>query len=106
MAENVFLDQALQKYLKDISKYRPLTREEEHDLAIKIQKGDLKAFDTMVNANLKFVVTVATKYQNKGLSLLELISEGNVGLIKAVKKFDPEKNIKLRASANGFNCRR
>ena len=95
MAENVFLDKALQKYLKDISHNKPLGREEEHNLAILAQNGDQKAFDKLVNANLKFVVTVATKYQNKGLTLSELISEGNVGLIKAIKKFDPYKNIKL-----------
>ena len=95
MAENVFLDKALQNYLKGISDIEPLSREEEHELAIRAQNGDQEAFDKLVNSNLKFVVTVAAKYQNKGLSLAELISEGNVGLIKAIKKFDPSKNIKL-----------
>ncbi|MFO7896556.1 MAG: sigma-70 family RNA polymerase sigma factor [Candidatus Cloacimonadales bacterium] len=95
MAENVFLDKALQSYLKDIAHIDPLSREEEHELAIKAQSGDKAAFEKLVRSNLKFVVTVAAKYQNKGLSLAELISEGNVGLIKAIKKFDPEKNIKL-----------
>ncbi len=95
MAENVFLDKALQSYLKGISDIEPLSREEEHELAIRAQNGDQEAFDKLVHANLKFVVTVAAKYQNKGLSLAELISEGNVGLIKAIKKFDPSKNIKL-----------
>jgi RNA polymerase primary sigma factor len=95
MAENVFLDKALQSYLKDISEIDPLSREEEHELAIKAQEGDKAAFEILVRSNLKFVVKVAAKYQNKGLSLSELISEGNVGLIKAIKKFDPDKNIKL-----------
>jgi len=95
MAENVFLDKALQSYLKDIAHIDPLSREVEHELAIKAQGGDQAAFDILVNSNLKFVVTVAAKYQNKGLTLSELISEGNVGLIKAIKKFDPSMNIKL-----------
>lgn len=95
MSENVFLDKALQSYLKDISNITPLSREVEHEFAIKAQNGDQAAFDMLVNSNLKFVVTVAAKYQNKGLTLAELISEGNVGLIKAIKRFDPEMNIKL-----------
>ncbi|MCF7793496.1 MAG: RNA polymerase sigma factor RpoD/SigA [Candidatus Cloacimonetes bacterium] len=95
MAENVFKDRALQSYLNQISNIEPLSREEENELAIKAQKGDKKALDKLVTSNLKFVVKVAARYQNRGLSLAELISEGNMGLIKAIEKFDPEKDNKL-----------
>ncbi|MCK4655031.1 MAG: RNA polymerase sigma factor RpoD/SigA, partial [Candidatus Cloacimonetes bacterium] len=73
----------------------PLTREEEEELAIKAKKGDKKAIDKLVTANLKFVVKIAARYQNRGLSLAELISEGNMGLIKAIEKFEPEMHNKL-----------
>jgi RNA polymerase primary sigma factor len=95
MAENVFKDRALQSYLNQIAKIKPLSREEEQELAIKAQKGDKKALDKLVTANLKFVVKVASRYQNRGLTLAELISEGNMGLIKAIEKFDPEQHNKL-----------
>ncbi len=95
MAENVFKDKALQSYLNQIADIEPLSREKENELALKAQKGDKKAMDKLVTANLKFVVKVAARYQNRGLSLAELISEGNLGLIKAIEKFDPEKDNKL-----------
>jgi len=95
MAENVFEDKALQNYLNEIAKNDPYSREEEYELAIKAKKGDQEAINKLVNANLKFVVKVASRYQNRGLSLSELISEGNVGLIKAIEKFEPEKHNKL-----------
>jgi RNA polymerase primary sigma factor len=95
MSENVFEDKALQSYLNQIAAIEPLSREEEAELALKAQKGDKQAMDKLVTANLKFVVKVASRYQNRGLSLSELISEGNMGLIKAIKKFDPEKENKL-----------
>jgi RNA polymerase primary sigma factor len=95
MAENVFKDRALQSYLKQISKIKPLSREEETELAIKAQKGDKKALEKLVLSNLKFVVKIASRYQNRGLTLAELISEGNMGLIKAIEKFDPGKDNKL-----------
>ena len=76
MAENVFNDKALQSYLNQISKIKTLSREEEQKLAIKAQKGDKKALDKLVTSNLKFVVKVASRYQNRGLTLAELISEG------------------------------
>ncbi|MDP2172490.1 MAG: RNA polymerase sigma factor RpoD/SigA [Candidatus Cloacimonadaceae bacterium] len=94
-SENVFSDKALQNYLKDISKFRILTREEEHELGIRARDGDPDAMDKLVQSNLKFVVKIASRYQNRGLSLSELISEGNIGLIKAIEKFDPNKDIKL-----------
>ena len=93
--ENVFQDKALQKYLKEISKIEPLSADEEKRLARLAKKGDKEALNKLLLANLKFVVKIAAKYQNRGLSLAELISEGNDGLIKAIEKFDPDKDIKL-----------
>ncbi|MDY0151963.1 MAG: RNA polymerase sigma factor RpoD/SigA [Candidatus Cloacimonas sp.] len=93
--ESVFSDKALQNYLGEISKYKTLTREEEHELGIKARAGDAEAMNKLIQANLKFVVKIASRYQNRGLSLSELISEGNIGLIKAIEKFDPDKDIKL-----------
>ncbi|MDI3503476.1 MAG: polymerase primary sigma factor [Candidatus Cloacimonadota bacterium] len=93
--ESVFADRALQKYLNEISKYKTLSREEEHQLGIQARNGDTEAMNKLIQANLKFVVKIAARYQNRGLSLSELISEGNIGLIKAIEKFDPDKDIKL-----------
>lgn len=95
MAENVFEDRALQSYLKQISKIKPLSREKESELAVKAKDGDKKAIEKLVTSNLKFVVKIAAKYQNRGLTLAELISEGNMGLIKAIEKFEPEQHNKL-----------
>ncbi|MBN1327225.1 MAG: RNA polymerase sigma factor RpoD/SigA [Candidatus Cloacimonetes bacterium] len=95
MTENVFEDKALQSYLNQIAKIEPLSREEEQELATKAKKGDKEAINKLVQSNLKFVVKVASRYQNRGLSLAELISEGNMGLIKAIEKFEPEKENKL-----------
>lgn len=93
--ENVFADKALQSYLKGISDFQPLSRKEEHELGTKARNGDNEAMNKLIQANLKFVVKIAARYQNRGLSLSELISEGNIGLIKAIEKFDPDKDIKL-----------
>ncbi|RLC51301.1 MAG: RNA polymerase sigma factor RpoD/SigA [Candidatus Cloacimonadota bacterium] len=95
MAENVFEDKALQAYLNQIAKIKPLSRKEEMELALRAKKGDKEAIKKLVQANLKFVVKIASRYQNRGLSLAELISEGNMGLIKAIEKFDPKKDNKL-----------
>ncbi len=95
MAENVFEDKALQKYLNEIADINTLTREEEHELAVKAKMGDMAATNKLIRSNLKFVVKIASHYQNRGLALSELISEGNMGLIKAIEKFDPYKEIKL-----------
>jgi len=95
MSENVFDDRGLQSYLNEIAKVDPLTREEEHALAVKAQKGDKEAINRVLTANLKFVVRVAARYQNRGLTLSELISEGNQGLIKAIEKFEPERHNKF-----------
>ena len=81
----------LSLYLKDINKVSLLTRDEETDLALKAKAGDKAAKDKIVNANLRFVVNVAKKYQNHGLDLPDLISEGNIGLLTAVDRFDVSK---------------
>ncbi len=85
----------LTQYLKEISKIKPLSREEEKQLAEKIAKGDLKALQELVKRNLKFVVSVANKYKGYRLSLQDLIEEGNIGLIQAAKRFDPSREVKF-----------
>ena len=87
--------EALEKYLSEIAKTTLLTPEEEAELASRAKKGDIKALEELINANLRFVVSVAKQYQNKGLSLSDLISEGNIGLIKAAKHFDETKGFKF-----------
>ena len=82
-------DDVLTMYLKEINKVPLLTREEEIELTQKAKKGDKQARDKIINANLRFVVRVAKKYQNHGLDLTDLISEGNIGLINAIEKFEP-----------------
>ncbi len=88
-------DRGLQKYLSDIADFPILSREEERGLVTKAQSGDEKAMNKLIESNLKFVVKVASKFQGKGLSLSELISEGNLGLIKAIKRFDLSRETKL-----------
>ncbi|KMQ52827.1 RNA polymerase sigma factor RpoD [Chitinispirillum alkaliphilum] len=86
---------SLDLYLKDISKNEALSAEEEARLAVLIKKGDKKALEKLIKANLRFVVSVARNYQNQGLPLGELISEGNLGLIQAAKRFDETRNFKF-----------
>ena len=81
----------LELYLKDINKVPLLTREEETSLAIEAAKGNKAAKDKIVVANLRFVVNIAKKYQNHGLDLTDLISEGNIGILTAIEKFEPAK---------------
>jgi RNA polymerase primary sigma factor len=86
---------SLDKYLHEIGKESLLSSEEEVELAIRIKKGDEIALNQLVKANLRFVVSVSKQYQNQGLSLGDLINEGNLGLIKAAKRFDPTKGFKF-----------
>ena len=87
--------QSLEKYLQEIGKVDLLTPEKEVDLAKKIKQGDQIALETLTKANLRFVVSVAKQYQNQGLSLSDLINEGNLGLIKAAQRFDETKGFKF-----------
>jgi RNA polymerase primary sigma factor len=89
------IDGSLDQYLKEISQYPLIDRGEEVTLALRIQKGDSEALDKLVRSNLRFVVTVAKKYQNQGVLLPDLINEGNLGLIRAAHKFDGTKGIKF-----------
>ncbi|MBL0938027.1 MAG: sigma-70 family RNA polymerase sigma factor [Gemmatimonadaceae bacterium] len=86
---------SLDQYLRDISAYPLISREEEAELARRIRVGDEEALDKLVRSNLRFVVSVAKKYQNQGVSLSDLINEGNLGLIRAAHKFDETKGIKF-----------
>jgi RNA polymerase primary sigma factor len=85
----------LDKYLHDISRVDMITPDEEVELAKKIQQGDMDALEKLTKANLRFVVSVAKQYQNRGLSLQDVINEGNLGLLKAGKRFDPSKGFKF-----------
>jgi RNA polymerase primary sigma factor len=97
MEKNQFLteENSLALYLKEIGKNKTLPVEEEAQTAVKIRKGDRKALEKLVMANLRFVVSVARNYQNQGLPLSDLINEGNLGLIRAAKRFDEKKNFKF-----------
>src|SRR2546425_4028593 len=92
-------DLGLKRYLQEIGQFPLLTPEQEVELAGKIKKGDAAARERMINANLRLVVTIARDYANLGLPLLDLISEGNIGLTKAVERFDPAKGAKLSTYA-------
>lgn len=86
---------SLEKYLQDISKLAMITANDEVELAQKIKAGDLDALDKLVTSNLRFVVSVAKQYQNQGLTLSDLINEGNIGLIKAAERFDETRGFKF-----------
>src|SRR6266403_786146 len=92
-------DFGLKRYLQEIGQFSLLTPQQEIELAKKIKKGDTAARERMINANLRLVVTIARDYANLGLPLLDLISEGNIGLTKAVERFDPTKGAKLSTYA-------
>lgn len=85
----------MEKYLQEIAKKPMVTAEEEAELATRIRQGDEAALNKLINANLRFVVSVAKQYQSQGLSLLDLINEGNLGLIRAAQKFDETKGFKF-----------
>ena len=88
-------NESLEKYLQEISREEMISVEEEVELAQRIRKGDHKALERLTRANLRFVVSVAKQYQNQGLSLSDLINEGNLGLIKAAEKFDETRGFKF-----------
>lgn len=87
--------QSIEKYLEEIGGFSPLPPQEEIDLARRIRKGDEEALDKLVKANLRFVISVAKEYQGQGLPLQDLISEGNLGLIKAAQRFDETRGFKF-----------
>ena len=87
--------QSLEKYLQEIGKVELISPEEEVKLAVRIKQGDNQALDKLTKANLRFVVSVAKQYQNQGLSLPDLINEGNLGLIKAAQRFDETRGFKF-----------
>ena len=93
------IDLGLKRYLQEIGRFSLLTPQQEIELAGKIKKGDREARERMINANLRLVVTIAHDYVNFGLPLLDLISEGNIGLTKAVERFDPTRGAKLSTYA-------
>lgn len=87
--------QTVEDYLRDLGKLEMISPEEETELAGRIKDGDEEAFRRLVEANLRFVVSVAKQYQNRGLDLTDLINEGNLGLMKAARKFDPTRGFKF-----------
>ena len=95
---------SLDKYLQEIGKEDLITVEEEVELAQRIRKGDQRALEKLTRANLRFVVSVAKQYQNQGLSLPDLINEGNLGLIKAAEKFDETRGFKFISYAVWWIC--
>src|ERR1700716_1474079 len=100
-----FDEGSLDQYLREISQYPLITREEEVTLAQRIKQQDPEALDKLVRSNLRFVVSVAKKYQNQGVSHSDLINEGHLGLIRAAHKFDEAKGIEL-ISYEGWGFRR
>ena len=100
-ADNVdaFADDSVRLYLREIGKIPLLSQEEEQELAKRIVEGDKKAKDKMIESNMRLVVSIAKRYSGRGLDLLDLIQEGNTGLLRAVEKFDPEKGFKFSTYA-------
>jgi len=86
---------SLDQYLREISAYPLIDRQEEGELAKRIRRGDREALEKLVNSNLRFVVSIAKKYQNQGVALADLINEGNLGLIRAAEKFDETRGVKF-----------
>ena len=85
----------LRRYLQEIGRFKQLTPDEEKELGRRVQDGDVEALRRLVESNLRFVVAYAKRYRHSRVSLLDLINEGNIGLIQAAKKFDPERNVKF-----------
>ena len=89
------VDQNEQLYFRDLYRHAIITPDEEKDLVQRIKRGDSKSMHRLILGNLRFVVSIARRYQGKGLSLLELINEGNLGLYKAAKRYDPDREVKF-----------
>ena len=89
----------LQTYLRDISRYQPITQEQELTLALRARQGDTEAREQLIHAHLRMVVNIARQYQRPGVEMLDLIQEGNIGLITAVDKFDPTQGNRLTTLA-------
>ena len=96
---DAFADDSVRLYLREIGKIPLLSNEEEAELAKQIVEGNRKAKDKMVEANMRLVVSIAKRYSGRGLDFLDLIQEGNTGLLRAVEKFDPEKGFKFSTYA-------
>jgi RNA polymerase primary sigma factor len=92
-------NKAMRLYLKEISKIPLLTAEEEKELGNRVKRGDKEAVQKLVESNLRFVITIAKKFRPSGLPFLDLINEGNVGLIKAASRFDPDMNVRFTSYA-------
>ena len=86
---------SLNAYIREIARFKPLSAQEEKELGHRIRKGDAEALQRLVEANLRFVVSYAKRYRGLGMSFLDLIHEGTLGLIEAAKRFDPERNVKF-----------
>ena len=97
--EDSYTNNAITTYLNEIGRIPLLTREEEKSLAIKVAKGDEKAKELLINSNLRLVVSIAKRYQNRGLDILELIQEGNIGLMIAAEKYDVTRDVKFASYA-------
>lgn len=99
LEKEISIEDSVKIYLKDIGKFQLLTPEEETELAIKMEQGDAEAREKLINSNLRLVVSIAKKYSGRGMQLLDLINEGNLGLMKAVEKFDYTKGFKFSTYA-------
>jgi len=100
VSERIFTDNNLRHYFDEIKKYKLLTYEDEKQLAQEIEKGDKNAFNTMVKSNLRLVINIAKHYISSGWGLPDLIQEGNLGLIRAVEKYDFRKNVRFSTYAS------
>ncbi|MDK2792637.1 MAG: polymerase primary sigma factor, partial [Deferribacteres bacterium] len=88
-------EDSLKTYLNKISEYTHFTKEKEYELGKRIQQGDEEAIKELVLGNLKFVVSIANRYRNSGLSMSDIINQGNLGLLEAARRFDPDKGVKF-----------